>query len=675
MRRVRIAVAPRALLVLVLLLDAGAPRRVSAQETTACDIVDCASSSDGIGESAARIRQARTDFVLSFRHLLEALPGSYGDEGPALRAATAGMADALRRWDRAVRAYQSPLERVTGNADVHLALGTVQLERGRAKQAVEEFTAATRLTPDRASTFVLLGLALDAAGRHADAAKAFTRASTLPPGNASAAYASGQQWYHANSPDAAVNSLQAFRRAIEPQLPLAAVPAQQPFPRAGLLRESAGVAAIWPPARYISGFDALARGAYAEALTAIERAAAGDPLVKLPPSGAVESLAAGRTALRKGQLRAALTHLNAAVLAAPDAAEPRRLLAVALLADDRDEDALEQLQRAVRLDPTDERSRLALGRALASAGQSAMAEQTFRDTLAVIPMSAQSHFELGLLHDTAGRHRDAAAAFAAAVAVRPLIGEERVHELIGRALVADGDFDGAIRAFTARVALTPNYAPAHRALAQTYLQLGRDEEALAEFTAAGLIDPADALAHAGRAQLHLRAGRYEEAARAAQAALARDATNLTASYALGTALVRLGRADEGDAALARFRAGQDAAQAADQRAWELRLLRQNAAGHLERDEYADAIVNLQSAVALQPDAETYAALGAVFKRAGRPQEAVGALEQAVGRGAGPTAHALLGELLASLGRGEESQRHLALAARARDERFLAGASR
>jgi tetratricopeptide (TPR) repeat protein len=292
-----------------------------------------------------------------------------------------------------------------------------------------------------------------------------------------------------------------------------------------------------------------------------------------------------------------------------------------------------------------------------------------------MPMSAQSHFELGLLYDAAGRHRDAANAFAAAAAVRPILGEERVHELTGRALIADADFDAAVEAFSRRVEASPNDAAAHRSLAETYLQLGRDDEALAELTAAALIEPADALAHAGRAQVHLRAGRYEDAAAAARAARARDGANAAALYALGTALMRLGRAAEGEEALARFRAGQDAAQAADERAWELRLLRQSAAAHLERGELAEAVERLRSVVALQPDADTYAALGAVLRRAGHTAGALDALQQAVARGAGSTAHVLLADLLAALGRIDDSRRHLALADRARDERFRAGAVR
>ena len=99
-------------------------------------------------ESVARIQQARTDFVWSLRRLLEALPGTHGDEGPQLlRSAIAGMSEALGRWDPAIRAYQALLASATGNPDVTLALGTVQFDRGRPQQAAAEWSVARRLAP------------------------------------------------------------------------------------------------------------------------------------------------------------------------------------------------------------------------------------------------------------------------------------------------------------------------------------------------------------------------------------------------------------------------------------------------------------------------------------------------------------------------------------------------
>ena len=78
---------------------------------------------------------------------------------------------------------------------------------------------------------------------------------------------------------------------------------------------------------------------------------------------------------------------------------------------------------------------------------------------------------------------------------------------------------------------------------------------------------------------------------------------------------------------------------------------------------------------LQPDAEAYSTLGVALTRAGRTQDALDALEQAVAHGGGPMVHALLADLLASLGRLDDSRQHRELAARARDERLRAGAPR
>jgi hypothetical protein len=65
----------------------------------------------------------------------------------------------------------------------------------------------------------------------------------------------------------------------------------------------------------------------------------------------------------------------------------------------------------------------------------------------------------------------------------------------------------------------------------------------------------------------------------------------------------------------------------------------------------------------------------VLKRAGRYGDAVEALEQAAALGVGPDVHVHLSEVYAAAGRAADSQRQMALYARAKDERFRAGAAR
>ena len=673
MRGVRVPVGARAALAVAILMAPGASDLAHAQERPECEAGDCRRVSDDLAESANRIRQARSDFVLALRRLLEALPGTHGDEGPALRGAVAALSEALGRWDRAIRAYQAPLISAAGNPDVHVALGTVQFERGRPRLAANEFAAASRLAPERAQVFLLLGLAHDAAGRHADAAKAFEKASTLVPDNVAALYAAAQQRRRAGDRPQALDALRIF--ATKAQATAGSTRGQSPFLRAGLLRESAAVAPIIPPASYSHGFDALARGAYEEAVAAFDQAVARDPVARPPPPAAAAALAAGSAALRAGDLRVALGQLEAAARGAPDASEARRLFATALTADDRPAEAVEQLEAAVKLNPQDERARVALARALVAAGRHADAERSLVHAVAAIPTSAQARYELGRLYQLLERPRNAADAYTAAAAFHVVVGQERLYELIGRARLADADFDAALAAFVRRIDASPNHAEAHRTLGEAYSQLGRDDEALAELIAASLIDPADPQTHAERAQIHLRNGRYEAAAVAARAALERDPSSPGALYALGASLLRLGRAAEGTDAIERFQSNQTAARARDQQAWDLKQLRQVAGMHAERGEFGDAAARLREALTLEPTVDAYLSLGVVLKRGGRPREALEALEQAAARGAGPEVHALLAEVYVALGQTEASGRQQELAARAREQRFRAGGGR
>ena len=143
-----------------------------------------------VATAAARASEGKSAFVAALRRFVEGLPGGYGDEGPRVRTAVGDMNAALARWDGAIRSYRAALNTVGDNAEGHVALGTMYLDRGLMTDAVDQFRRATALSPKWAEASLLLGLAYDAQGKRADAARAFAAVRSSPRGEASARAAS-----------------------------------------------------------------------------------------------------------------------------------------------------------------------------------------------------------------------------------------------------------------------------------------------------------------------------------------------------------------------------------------------------------------------------------------------------------------------------------------------------
>jgi tetratricopeptide (TPR) repeat protein len=182
----------------------------------------------------------------------------------------------------------------------------------------------------------------------------------------------------------------------------------------------------------------------------------------------------------------------------------------------------------------------------------------------------------------------------------------------------------------------------------------------------------NAEAYAGRAQIRLRLGDYADAAKWAQAALALNPMHAAALYTLGASLTRLGRADEGSAALDEFRRLQAASQAAASLEWELKLLRLSAQARIDDGNFGEAAVLLQQVAARQPDvAVNHVNLGLALERAGRYEAAIDAYRKAVALNADASVHGRLAAAYAALGRAQESQAEQALYDRAKESRVRA----
>jgi tetratricopeptide (TPR) repeat protein len=615
---------------------------------------------------AGQIHAIKNQFVAAVSQLAERLAGTYGDEGRSISSAIESLDRVRLQWDDAIRVYERTLSGVAENAEVHVALGTVYLDRHRIDDALREFAAAGRLDPRRADVYGLSALAHGLANRHQEAARALIDASSRDGSNPLTFYGLAQHLIINGQHDRARDALRTFQQLQQKRSSERAGKSESPAPfeRAGLLRQAPGVAPIFPLHGYRQAFARLFDGNYEQAVAEFKRAAAGDPLVADSTTNGTAVEEAGAL-LRRGQLAPALSRLEAALTVAPNRSEAHRLLGVAYWADGQYEKGVASLNAAIRLVPNDERSRTALADVLVDIGRIAEAEQALNATVQAIPDSGPAHYRLGQLHQMQSLLPPAVRELETAVALDPLVGLDRLYETIGGLYVNQADFDGAVDAYVKRVDVNPNNADAHRKLGEIYFLQGRDDEALAEFAAALLIDPGSSGAFAAAAQVYVRMGRYAEALDTSRQALTLDAGHNEARYALATSLMRLGQADEGKKQLEIFQRTQAAAMANTQRQSAVKAALREATLRLGNGEYPAAAALLRKALADDPSAAgAQRDLGIALMKSAQYAEAIQALDKALLLDDSAEVHQLIADAYRALGRLGDSAAHTALSAQA-----------
>jgi tetratricopeptide (TPR) repeat protein len=621
--------------------------------------------------AAGRTREAKAAFVAALRSFAEGLPGTYGDEGPRIRKALADMRLALKRWDDAIGAFRGALNGMDGSADVQVALGTALLDRGSMSDAVDRFRRATTLAPRWGEATLLLALTYQAQGKRQESARALASAVRATPDSPAIGYASVQQAVANGDEGEITRALLTFRdRQGRDTSPSASAAPATPFVRLGLLRETPGAAPVFAPALYEEGFRLLHAGRYDEAVAAFQQAVDRDPVAASDPTRDERVRVAGE--LRDGRLAEAIARLERALAQWPEVSELRRVLAGAYTADERREQGIEQYAAVIQRDRRDERSRLALAEALLASGQVDAAERVLIETIESMPESAQAYYRLGRLYQSQARIPEALSAFTSSAERAVLVGRDSLYETIAALRVSEGEFSQAIAAYRRELEVNPNNAPAHRRVGDLYAQEGRLGEALGEFAAALVIDPRDPDTHASRAQTLLRMSRFAEAETAARVAVTLRPSHEAAQYSLGTALIRTGKTDAGLAALQEFERLQALSRARDEAAWQLKILKDQAAEHAARQDYRTAADLLRRALAYAPpDGSVQLAAGALLIKAEAYEDAIPLLQEAAGREA-LTAHRYLAEAYAALHRDDERRAHQAAYEAAKAARLRRG---
>jgi tetratricopeptide (TPR) repeat protein len=463
----------------------------------------------------------------------------------------------------------------------------------------------------------------------AAAIDAFRAAAAIDPENPAVAYLLARQLQQEDRENEASASVTILLDLFSTEP--ASTPRALAFVRLGLLPEVPGLEPFLPPVRYAEGFAALRRGDFGLAIEQFRKAFATDP-VAAPVSMPLRERAAA--AFGDGRLDEAREILAAGIRQHSTDSELHRLHGLVEVADRRYTEGILALRRAVELNPESERARLALADALRRNGQSDAAVASLEETLAAIPSSGRAGYALAQVHREDGRYLDTLAALERIVSHNPLLGRNSIHQTIGALHRAQLELSQAVDAYLVRAALTPDDPAAHQDLGEVYLLLGDTAWAHAEFRIALLLEPSRLGALAGLSQVYLREGRHQDAAHAASQALAIDDRQREARYVYGTALLRLGRVEEGRQQLQAYQRllEEDAKAQAD--GLELGRLRREAAVATAGGDHAAAADLLTRALAYDDtSAGAHLDLGLALLNAGKFTEAADRLSLAAVRDA------------------------------------------
>jgi tetratricopeptide (TPR) repeat protein len=496
--------------------------------------------------------QGKDAFVEGLTRLINAVDGTFGDEGPALQAAVEAMARGLTEWDASVAKVESGFRADVASAApaaaarMRATLGTVYLDRGRTTAALEQFDAAATLDSSLSQVHVLRALAserLDMPG----AAAAYRTAWESNRDDGTTAYLALR-----GDPKAG-EALDALMSAVVGRAQ-STTPRPAAFLVADLLDDASVSAPLFAPMAYASAFRAIRRGSYDEALATLKQVVATDPLVADRGLQSPDAKA-GIGSLRQKDLRGAVASLEAASKQHPQSAEVHRILGMALALAGQRETSVTHLREASRLNPQDERSRIAIADVLLTSGKPDAALDSLRETLRVMPESGEAHWQVGRIQQALG-DADAVRAFERAATKPVVAGQARLLAIIGQAYHAQFDVDAAANAYRQRVRIAPNDRDAHFDLAEVYRAQDKLDEARVEYLAAALLDPASAKTFGMIGQVEAAAGRDERAVFMLRRAVTLDTALLEARYALSRALLRLGRTEEAQQELLAYQAAQ-----------------------------------------------------------------------------------------------------------------------
>lgn len=302
-----------------------------------------------------------------------------------------------------------------------------------------------------------------------------------------------------------------------------------------------------------------------------------------------------------------------------DGAGLRQVLGIALLEQQRPDEAVRELERALAFEPANPVVAYNLGNALAAGGRHAEAATAYLQALASQPAMLQARYNLGNALAASSAHADAISAFDQVLAAEPRFVEARNNR--GRSRLALGDHVGALADFESVLALEPRHPAALVNRGAALLAADRHGEALAAYRQALAVLPGHAESMHGLGLALAASSQPRQAIEAFSAAI-RQAPGFLEAWRQRANILR----DTGDlpAAMA------DALQAIALRPESAEGYNLRGTIHHEGLRYAEALADYDRAITLEPgSADAWCNRGNALYDLGRLSDARAALVQAL----------------------------------------------
>ena len=239
------------------------------------------------------------------------------------------------------------------------------------------------------------------------------------------------------------------------------------------------------------------------------------------------------------------------------------------------------------------------------------------DPAAWNPAAADLYEQLGNICARHGRVEDALACYEEAFLRQ---GSESLHQIrLAQLALAGGNEEEAVQTLRRAIEVDPTSIPARIALGFEYQSQGHPEEALVQFEVAARLRPEYPDLQYDLGLLYEVLRRPAEAERCLRRALELNPEYFQARASLADLLIRQERHQEAMCDLSRLL--DSGIRSADLRV-------QKAQIHMDLDQPAEAVEELEEAIALNPSyPRTYFVLGQAFRRLGLRRKARGAWQQ------------------------------------------------